>query len=197
MKWNLSLTQKLYALILIPVFCFLVFAGFEIHSKYTLYVDGTNMDMNVNFYEHVVDLTHEIQKERGLSSLFLGNKISQTDMDEQRKKVDAQVFLYKGSYSTFLQGSSLPEKAQTAILFLDKVRQNVQQKTAAADVIKSFFWNIICQSNFRNNFFPVIINCFFGSVLYMLRSVKVWFTKAEVNHINPLCSQFSAQFGHL
>ena len=138
MKWNLSLTQKLYALISIPIFCFLLFAGFEIHSKYTFYVDGTNMDLNVDFYEHVIDLIHEVQKERGLSSLYLGNKVSQSELDEQRKKVDAQIALYKENYTTFLKNSSLPEKAQAAIVFLDKVRQNVQQKAAAEDVIKSF-----------------------------------------------------------
>ncbi len=138
MKWNLSLTQKLYAIISIPVFCFLLFAGFEIRSKYTLYVDGTNMDFNVDFYEHVIDLVHEVQKERGMSSLYLGNKVSQSELDEQRKKVDAQITLYKENYTTFLKNSSLPDKAQAAILFLDKVRQKVQQKAATADVIKEY-----------------------------------------------------------
>jgi methyl-accepting chemotaxis protein len=138
MKWNLSLTKKLYALISIPVACFMLFAGVQIYTRYLLYADGTNMDLNVDFYEHVSDVIQEIQTERGLSSLFLGNKISQSDLDEHRKKVDALIALYNENYSTFLKNSDLPDKAKAAIHFLDKVRQDVQQKAPAPDVIKGY-----------------------------------------------------------
>lgn len=81
---------------------------------------------------------HDQQVERGKSSLFLGNNISQDEITSLRKKVDTDAEEFHEIYKTIEADEEAKANISTAITLHKKAREMVDQREKASEVTKTF-----------------------------------------------------------
>jgi len=102
------------------------------------------VEANLDLIQHAAAFVHELQKERGLSSLYLGNGIPPQKVQEQRAATDLTLPALQRSLET---SSLSPEKVQgvrAALGSIASTRNLVQEKGDAATTRKAYSENIKC-----------------------------------------------------
>ncbi len=142
---NLSIKQKMFMIVALPVFFLLVFASYLIYDNYQ------NLS-NLKKLENIMQLTikhtskaiHELQKERGYSIAYIANggKKFKEELNKQRKKVDMAFADLKKEVSQYkLQKLDKHvyhyyQKAFEKYSMIDSIRQKVDSlQIAPIDVI--------------------------------------------------------------
>ncbi|MES0327529.1 MAG: nitrate- and nitrite sensing domain-containing protein [Gammaproteobacteria bacterium] len=93
---NLKVRNKLGLFLLIPILTILFFSISIIYLKYQELLDSRSTDDFTSVSFQLVDLAHELQKERGLSAGFVGSNGQRfrNDVLEQRKITDQKLKLF-------------------------------------------------------------------------------------------------------
>lgn len=81
---NLSLRNKIFILVTLPTIGLLAFIILLLSKNYNEYRDASASVDYVNYSNSTSRLIHELQRERGLSALFLGGKVSKNELIAQR-----------------------------------------------------------------------------------------------------------------
>ncbi|MDR3435198.1 nitrate- and nitrite sensing domain-containing protein [Telmatospirillum sp.] len=132
---------------MIPSLAFIGEAGLDVRDHYDVAHGLAAMEATAKLGTQIGDLIHELQRERGMSSLFLSSK-GQTygsELQVQRQATDARLALYSHSIDASIAGyagSQTEErirKANVALVGLSAIRDRVSsQQTTARDAI-SFY----------------------------------------------------------
>lgn len=86
---GLSLRVKLFGLFLLPLGTLIVSQGILFLGKYGEYKTYQTQRDNIELIAGTTNLITELQKERGLTSIYVGSGSNRQAVDDQRKKVDA------------------------------------------------------------------------------------------------------------
>ncbi len=90
---NISLRNKILGAALLPVFLLLLVVGYIVIERVQTYNNTGKLEQLTSFAPVVSELVHEMQKERGISAVFIGSKGSGTvgqDVSAQRTLTDAK-----------------------------------------------------------------------------------------------------------
>ncbi len=90
---NLGLTQRIFAALLIPVFAFLIMGSSIIWARWGDYKSRETLIEAAELAGLATALSHELQKERGSSALFINSKGTQfgTELNKQRILTDTAI----------------------------------------------------------------------------------------------------------
>jgi methyl-accepting chemotaxis protein len=129
----MKILPKLLLLSLLPFLAFVI-QSYRLHSSATSEHDTIElMQSNISAFQGAAALVHELQKERGKASLYLGGGTDLADLQTQRKATDLKVDAFGDSLSTAVIQESARNAAQTAIDALPSLRQKVDSKISGAE----------------------------------------------------------------
>lgn len=96
---NLSIRYKLIIVLIIPVLTILYFSISGIYSKFEQHQEGKKSLEFIFISYQIDDLIHELQKERGISSGFVGSggKLLRNELQAQRNKTNKKLKVYSSS----------------------------------------------------------------------------------------------------
>lgn len=89
-KKTYSLRFKLISLVLLPVTAVVLLSILIIHNAINQRGIVISTEQNAHFFQSASGLIHELQKERGLSTLFINNAITLKELDIQRVLTDSK-----------------------------------------------------------------------------------------------------------
>ncbi|MBV9894195.1 MAG: nitrate- and nitrite sensing domain-containing protein [Chloroflexi bacterium] len=117
---NLKIRTKLLLLLLVPTLGLLGFAADQAWARYSTVQQMARVQQLADLNVRISATVHELQRERGRTSLFFGAKGAKfgTELADQRKTTDAAVLELTG----FIQSTSTPELANA----LQDVQKDLQ-----------------------------------------------------------------------
>ena len=95
------------------------------------------MANNTKLLMAVSDLIHELQRERGRTSIYLSGG-SREDMEGQRKSTDSKIPSVTSALNTSTISSQIKTNTAEAISEIEKVRSTANQKGPAKDVVDTY-----------------------------------------------------------
>jgi len=132
-----KISQKLVILTAIPLIAFFIVSLVFIKNN----IDESNIvsDManNTKLLMAVSDLIHELQRERGRTSIYLSGG-SREDMEGQRKSTDSKIPSVTSALNTSTISSQIKTNTAEAISEIEKVRSTANQKGPAKDVVDTY-----------------------------------------------------------
>lgn len=140
---NLSLWQKLVILASIPLLALIILSVITLNSEYRDYKLILDTKMNSNLTTSTSGLIHELQKERGKSSLFVGGAISASEIEAQRKLTDDKNSLFSEALKDAHIDAEYISKAINAIQELNKLRNDVDAKRPAVEIVPRYTATIL------------------------------------------------------
>ena len=133
----MKISQKLVILTAIPLISFFIVSLVFIKNN----IDESNIvsDManNTKLLMAVSDLIHELQRERGRTSIYLSGG-SREDMEGQRKSTDSKIPSVTSALNTSTISSQIKTNTAEAISEIEKVRSTANQKGPAKDVVDTY-----------------------------------------------------------
>lgn len=133
----MKISNKLVILTAIPLIAFLIVSLVFIKNN----IDESNIvsDManNTKLLMTVSDLIHELQRERGRTSIFLSGG-SREDMEDQRKSTDSKIPPVTSALNTSTISSQIKTNTAEAISEIEKIRSTANQKGPAKDVVDTY-----------------------------------------------------------
>lgn len=133
----MKISQKLVILTAIPLVAFFIVSLVFIKNN----IDESNIvsDManNTKLLMAVSDLIHELQRERGRTSIYLSGG-SREDMEGQRKSTDSKIPSVTSALNTSTISSQIKTNTAEAISEIEKVRSTANQKGPAKDVVDTY-----------------------------------------------------------
>ena len=133
----MKISQKLVILTAIPLIEFFIVSLVFIKNN----IDESNIvsDManNTKLLMAVSDLIHELQRERGRTSIYLSGG-SREDMEGQRKSTDSKIPSVTSALNTSTISSQIKTNTAEAISEIEKVRSTANQKGPAKDVVDTY-----------------------------------------------------------
>lgn len=133
----MKISQKLVILTGIPLIAFFVLS--LVFIKNNIEESGVVKDMasNTKLLMSISDLIHELQKERGRTSIFLSGG-SRDDVDNQRKLSDSKIPSAISALTTSTISPQVKANTEEAIAEIEKVRNIANQKGSAKDVVDTY-----------------------------------------------------------
>ncbi|WP_246298740.1 methyl-accepting chemotaxis protein [Desulfolutivibrio sulfodismutans] len=133
----MKISRKLVILTAIPLIAFFIVSLVFIKNN----IDESNIvsDManNTKLLMAVSDLIHELQRERGRTSIYLSGG-SREDMEGQRKSTDSKIPSVTSALNTSTISSQIKTNTAEAISEIEKVRSTANQKGPAKDVVDTY-----------------------------------------------------------
>ena len=133
----MKISQKLVILTAIPLIAFFIVSLVFIKNN----IDESNIvsDManNTKLLMAVSDLIHELQRDRGRTSIYLSGG-SREDMEGQRKSTDSKIPSVTSALNTSTISSQIKTNTAEAISEIEKVRSTANQKGPAKDVVDTY-----------------------------------------------------------
>ncbi|RAZ48626.1 hypothetical protein CHL14416_01885 [Campylobacter hyointestinalis subsp. lawsonii] len=149
---NISIRVKMLIFILIPLILLVVFSAFLIGDRYRIYNEAKVLDEGVILSTKISLVVHELQKERGTSSGFLGAKGGGNFADmlkNQRILSDKQIVLVYDLLKKFdmeAHNTLLDSSIQSALKYLDNLkslRASIDSLNIAPNVAIAQYTNTI------------------------------------------------------
>jgi methyl-accepting chemotaxis protein len=121
-----SLKTRIVFLVAPVLFALLVLSAYISNDKYTLNVQAENFLENLKAFSYASHFIHELQKERGISGLYMKDKIKDSDINVQREKTT--LAYRKLAATTTFQRKNAFMSVQDWKGSLDKIREVVNAK---------------------------------------------------------------------
>ncbi len=144
---NLSIRNKLLLILLLPVLGLLYFAVDSIVERQRTYVEMQRLQERAELAERVSALVHETQKERGMSSGFLGSRGARfaDELPRQRQATDRQLQAFN-SFLAVIERQTLDavlerrlNTARERLAMLEQQRQGITSLQLAADQAVGYY----------------------------------------------------------
>ncbi|MCA3419036.1 MAG: nitrate- and nitrite sensing domain-containing protein [Roseomonas sp.] len=127
-KSSLKIATRLAFAIALPILAVLVMSGLVISQQLHTVRQADQLQALSHFSSRISDLVHEMQKERGMSALFIGSRGQQmgTELQAQRRDTDGQIAIVREA----LRGLSLSD-------YSAELRQSVEKAIAGLSELES------------------------------------------------------------
>jgi methyl-accepting chemotaxis protein len=149
---NLKIHQRLVLALVFPIVLLVGLAGFDISTKWQTRSEMARLAPLAQDVANLSRLVHELQRERGVSAIFLGSKGGQmgADLREQRGRTDAQRAAAMISLARVGQIASSETKGtigqiQVAIADLDGRRNEIDAQGMTGANSAAFYTQIIAR----------------------------------------------------
>jgi len=111
---NISTRTKLFLLAAIPAIAMLYFAGSASLEKASIAKEMVRLESTIDLSVKMGEVVHELQKERGMSALFIGSKGTKfsTELPLQRMEADKKIEALQTTLKTFDAGSDTDQFAE-------------------------------------------------------------------------------------
>jgi methyl-accepting chemotaxis protein len=133
-----SFKGKIIVLVLIPFLALIGLASFELMQVRNRLTMARQTKIYSDFFATTSRLVHELQIERGKTSLFLNGKLAKSEVSNQRAEADKR----RTDVEALLGNRSLPagiaDQMRDAITGLDAVRALADGGAAAKDVVRDY-----------------------------------------------------------
>ena len=133
----MKISQKLVILTAIPLIAFFIVSLVFIKNNIGESNIVSDMANNTKLLMAVSDLIHELQRERGRTSIYLSGG-SREDMEGQRKSTDSKIPSVTSALNTSTISSQIKTNTAEAISEIEKVRSTANQKGPAKDVVDTY-----------------------------------------------------------
>lgn len=141
---NLSLWQKLVILASVPLLALVALCFITLNNEYKDYKLLLDTKMNSNLTTATSVLIHEMQKERGKSSLFVGGAVSAAEVETQRKlTTDKKTVFSEALHKAGIDGKYVSE-AVNSLEGLEELRKDVDAKRPASEIVPRYNSAIEC-----------------------------------------------------
>ena len=119
---------------LLPLLTLTAFAAYEIADKWTMRAEMARMQPLAEDVGKLSRFVHELQRERGLSSAYLGSKGAQmvAELQEQRKRTNAERIVALAALGTLAGQPQLADASQAAVQatgWLDSRREEIDAQS--------------------------------------------------------------------
>lgn len=133
----MKMSHKLFVLVAVPLLAFISVSFFYAKTAVDEATVVSDMSLNTDLFVAVSDLIHEVQKERGRTSIFLsgGNR---EDMETQRKSTDQKTPAVAMALKQAALSDGIKTNVSEAISEIDKVRTLANQKVAVSTVVVAY-----------------------------------------------------------
>ncbi|MEA5090593.1 methyl-accepting chemotaxis protein, partial [Solidesulfovibrio sp.] len=133
----MKISSKLILLTAIPLIAFLAIS--ILYTKISIDESDivAKMSGNTQLFIAISDLVHELQKERGRTSIYLSGG-SQDDMNSQRKLSDNQIKPVIDALKTANLTPQVKEATSQAVSNIEKVRTQANQNSPAREVVDAY-----------------------------------------------------------
>ena len=133
----MKISSKLILLTAIPLIAFLAIS--ILYTKISIDESEivAKMSGNTQLFIAISDLVHELQKERGRTSIYLSGG-SQDDMNSQRKLSDNQIKPVIDALKTVNFTPQVKEATSQAVSNIEKVRTQANQNSPAREVVDAY-----------------------------------------------------------
>ncbi|WP_165352130.1 methyl-accepting chemotaxis protein [Solidesulfovibrio carbinolicus] len=133
----MKISSKLILLTTIPLIAFLAIS--ILYAKISIDESDTvdKMSGNTQLFIAISDLVHELQKERGRTSIYLSGG-SQDDMNSQRKLSDNQIKPVIDALKTANLTPQVKEATSQAVSNIEKVRTQANQNSPVREVVDAY-----------------------------------------------------------
>jgi methyl-accepting chemotaxis protein len=135
---TLSLKNKIVILVSLPSFSLLLLIAIFISRNYSEYLDAVKAYQYVKYSNATSRFIHEIQIERGKSSLYLGGKIAKEELSKQRDKSIQLQLIYNETILLHKDSSDLVKLKEGTLKDLEEARKIVDANGAAPEAVKLF-----------------------------------------------------------
>ena len=134
---TMKISSKLILLTTIPLIAFLAIS--ILYAKISIDESDTvdKMSGNTQLFIAISDLVHELQKERGRTSIYLSGG-SQDDMNSQRKLSDNQIKPVIDALKTANLTPQVKEATSQAVSNIEKVRTQANQNSPVREVVDAY-----------------------------------------------------------
>ncbi|MFN8370202.1 MAG: methyl-accepting chemotaxis protein [Bacteriovoracaceae bacterium] len=119
---QLSLKQKIILLVLISIVPFLFISALKMSSELKEHSKAKNAEENINISISISKLIHQIQKERGASTLYIGGTLEENALNNFRFNVDDK----KLSFINTLKNSSVSKEINSNVIEIDHLLNGVR-----------------------------------------------------------------------
>lgn len=133
----MKISHKLIALVAVPLLAFLVLGVIYINQNVNESKVVNDMDHNTKLLLTISDLIHELQKERGRTSVFLSGG-SQEDMETQRKASDTKIPPVVQSLKLSTIANREKENTSKSISDIESLRNIADKKGAVKEVVDTY-----------------------------------------------------------
>jgi methyl-accepting chemotaxis protein len=110
-----------------------------IYQSYQRSYTAKQLDLSTRYFDAISQLIHSVQKERGLSSNYLGKKTTRAELDSHRSVVDANVEILKNVLTTGVS-ENIREKTASTLAEHREIRNYIdtQENAIAGESAKRF-----------------------------------------------------------
>ncbi len=140
MSQQSSLKQRIISCLILPLIGLCAASGFILRENVKLWQQAEQLDRSVKFFTAASKVIQDIQKERGMSSLFMGDKLSGAELGVQRAAVNAHLDNLIAIRADF--EAELFQGVEANITALKALRADVDARNLNADVLKRFGDNV-------------------------------------------------------
>ncbi|MCP4177656.1 MAG: PAS domain-containing protein, partial [bacterium] len=183
---NLKLRNKLFLLLLIPLIGLIYFSVYAVKEKLTLANNMEQMEQLTKLASSINDPIHELQIERGVSSVYLtsqgekmGEELSQRRLNTDREIKKLNLFLKNNN---FKYNTELKNSLNNVIDELGKLsekRKAVYDKKISVKIAFSFYTKIIVSlTEVTNNIIEIMSN-YGDAKIHQFLSAYVNFIQAK------------------
>lgn len=135
---QLTLVQRIGILVIVSLLVMAFLASLLLKNSYNEYQIAKQMHINLRLMSSLSDFITNIQKERGLSSTFLGGGIGKTELDEARKATNESI----KKLSSLIEVSTISQNAKAefgkALQPLENLRQQVDNRGNVNDIFSGY-----------------------------------------------------------
>ena len=133
----MTLSRKII-LIVAPLYLMVLVVSFFLLSGYRQnQIAANKVADGARAFGEVSKTIHEVQKARGMSAMFLNGKLSQEELDTQRKKA-SEAFANARTFGLLVDFDKKEEVFTTIEADITKVRESVNSKAPVPEVLKKY-----------------------------------------------------------
>lgn len=134
---SMTLSRKIL-LIVAPLYLMVLVVSFFLLSGYLQnQIAANKVADGARAFREVSKTIHEVQKARGMSAMFLNGKLSQEELDTQRKKA-SETFANARTFGLLVDFDKKEEVFATIEADITKVRESVNSKAPVPEVLKKY-----------------------------------------------------------
>lgn len=151
---NLSIRIKMLIFVLVPVIALICFSGVLLKERYAVYKDAELLEKGVLLSTKISLVIHELQKERGNSSGFLGSKgASFGDALKAQRKLSDEKIQELSQYLENFKLNSYPQEVQDALknflsqlALISSMRQKIDSLNIPIGEVLGYYTGTIANS---------------------------------------------------
>lgn len=139
---QLNLKNKILSMTLLPVVGFMILAAILVNQTWREKRSATGVREAAQAFLATSGFIHEMQRERGVTALYLGGKTPESALEKQRAVLDAKVKAFQEHVTTLDMPEDRRAAALKAVDVLHAIRADVGPKAVPAEISGRFSQNV-------------------------------------------------------